>query len=199
MSYLPSTSTSSSTSSNSYSAYSGLRLSQLSRSRPMRKLASPPIPNVVEEVTIHDDEDTSDDDSNEENNEYMRLTKAIQNIILETDMFLTSLESHRRNRTSVYADELCSKMKIECIQMKQKSMKSHMDKLLQYLQKEHGYEGFICCPICLETYDRASKMPKRFNDCSHCICKQCLTNWNRINQHCPICRNKNCSTSDIFF
>lgn len=39
------------------------------------------------------------------------------------------------------------------------------------------------CPICLNECNDIS-----ITTCNHKICNQCITNWFRVNQTCPLCR-----------
>mgnify|MGYP003787179755 CR=1 FL=1 len=40
------------------------------------------------------------------------------------------------------------------------------------------------CPICLNDY----KNKKQLNRCSHTFCKNCITEWKKVNIRCPLCR-----------
>jgi len=49
----------------------------------------------------------------------------------------------------------------------------------------HKKDVNIECPICYEIFH---KQYTTVTKCFHIFCKQCLSNWLKINNNCPACR-----------
>jgi hypothetical protein len=63
-----------------------------------------------------------------------------------------------------------------------------IDKKLKFLKESDQQE----CPVCLESFDRATRKPETLG-CCHKVCEECWRNWCTVtNGHpfCPLCRNE---------